>query len=60
MGNPPLKCVKDVEKSLRGSSVVVIEASSNISAVRWKDKKGVNILSIFAGKEPQKKFKRYS
>ena len=33
MGNPPLKDVK-VEKSQRGTSVVAIETSSNISAVR--------------------------
>ena len=33
MGNPPLKSVKEVEKSLQDLSVVVIETSSNISAV---------------------------
>ena len=60
MGNPPLKSVKEVEKSQLGSSAVAIETSSNISAVRWKDNKVVNVLSTFAGKEQQKKVKRYS
>ena len=60
MGNPPLKSVKKVEKSLRDSSVVATETSSDISAVRWKDNKVVNVLSTFAGKEPQKNVKRYS
>ena len=60
MGNPPLKSVKEVEKSQRDTSVVAIETSSNISAVRWKDNKVVNVLSTFAGKEPQKKVKQYS
>ena len=60
MGNPPLKSVKKVEKSLRDSSVVATEMSSDISAVRWKDNKVVNVLSTFAGKEPQKNVKRYS
>ena len=60
MGNPPLKSVKEVKKSQRGTSVVAIETSSNISAVRWKDNKVVNVLCAFAGKEPQKKVKRNS
>ena len=60
MGNPSLKSVKEVEKSQQGSSVVAIEMSSNISAVRWKDNKVINVLSTFAGKEPQKKVKRNS
>ena len=58
MGNPPLKSVKEVEKSQRGTSVVAIETISNISAVRWKDNKIINVLCTFAGKEPQKKVKR--
>ena len=60
MGNPPLKSVKEVKKLQRGTSVVAVETSSNVSAVRWKDNKVVNILSTFAGKEPQNKVKRYS
>ena len=60
MGNPPLKSVKEVEKSQLGSSAVAIETSSNISAVRWKDNKVVNVLSTYAAKEQQKKVKRYS
>ena len=58
MENSPFKSVKEVEKSQGGTSVVAIETSSNISAVRWKDNKVVNVLSTFAGKEPQKKVKR--
>ena len=60
MGNPPLKSVTEVEKSQRGTSVVAIETSSNISAVRWKDNEVVNVLSTFAGKEPENKVKQYS
>ena len=60
MGNPPLKSVKEVKKLQRGTSVVAVETLSNVSAVRWKDNKVVNILSTFAGKEPQNKVKRYS
>ena len=60
MGNPPLKSVKEVEKSQRGTSIVAIETSSNISAVLWKGNKVVYVLSTFAGKEPQNKVKRYS
>ena len=59
-GNPPLKSVKEVEKSQRGTSVVAIETTSNISAVQWKDIKVVNVLSTFARKEPQNKGKRFS
>ena len=44
MGNSPLKSVKEVEKSQRGTTVVAIETSSNLSAVRWKDNKVVNVL----------------
>ena len=58
MGNPPLKSVKEVKKLQRGTSVVA--SSDDVSAVRWKDNKVVNILSTFAGKEPQNKVKRYS
>ena len=58
-GNLPLKSVKEVEKSHGGTSAVAIETSSNNSAVRWKNNKVVNVLSTFAGKEPQKKVKRY-
>ena len=44
----------------QGTSVVAIETSSNILAVPWKDNKVVNVLSTFAGKEPQNKVKQYS
>ena len=53
-----LKSVKEVKKLQRGTSVVTIEKSSSVSAVRWKNNKVVNILSTFAGKEPQNKVKR--
>ena len=39
LANSSLKSVKEVEKSQQGTSVVAIEMSSNISAVRWKDNK---------------------
>ena len=60
MGNPPLKSVKEIEKSQRDTSVIAIGTSSNISAVRCKDNKVVNVLSTFSGKEPQNQVKRYS
>ena len=60
LGSPPLKSVKKVEKLQRGTSVVAIETSCNISAIQWKDNKVVNVLFTFAGKELQNKVKRYS
>ena len=39
MGNSSVKSVKKVEKSQRSTSVVAIEMSSNILAVRWNDNK---------------------
>ena len=61
MRNPPLKSVKEDEKLPQGgTSVVAVKTSFNISAVRWKNNRVVNLLCISAGKEPQKKVKRYS
>ena len=60
MGNSPLKSVKKVKKLQRVTSVVAVETSFNVSAVRRKDNKLVNIISMFAEKEPQNKVKRYS
>jgi len=60
MESPPLKSMEEIDKSPRGTSDVVVETSSNMAAVRWKDNKVVNVISTFAGKEQQQKAKRYS
>ena len=59
MENAPLKDMKVMQKEKRGSSDVVTDISSNITAVRWKDNKVVNCLSTFTGKEPMQSAKRY-
>ena len=43
----------------RGSSDVVTNVSSNITAVLWKDNKVVNATSTFTGKQPIQQAKRY-
>ena len=48
-----------MNKAKRGSSDVVTDVSSNISAVRWKVYKIVNVISTFTGKQPIKQPKRY-
>ena len=58
--NPPLKNVKMMEKEARCASDVAVDANINMTAVRWKDNKIVNVLSTFAGKDPVQKVKRYS
>lgn len=59
MENAPLKDMKVVQALKRGSSDVVTDISSNITAVRWKDNKVVNCLSTFTGKEPIQSVKRF-
>ena len=59
MENAPLKDMKLMQKEKRGSSDVVTDVSSNITAVRWKDNKVVNCLSTFTGKEPMQSVKRF-
>ena len=51
------RCSKTKEK--RGSSDVVTDVSSNITAVRWKDNKVVNAVSTFTGKQQIQQVKRY-
>ena len=51
------RCGKSKEK--RGSSDVVTDVSSNITAVRWKDNKVVNAVSTFTGKQQIQQVKRY-
>ena len=59
MENAPLKDMKLLQKEKRGTSDVVTDTSSNITAVRWKDDKIVNALSTFTGREPVMKVKRF-
>ena len=59
MENTPLRDMVKMNKEKRGSSDVVTDVSSNITAVRWKDKKVVNAISTFTGKQPIEQVKRY-
>lgn len=52
MENAPLDDMKLMQKEKPGSSDVVTDISSNITAIRWKYNKVVNGLSTYAGKEP--------
>ena len=47
------------EKEKHRSSDVVTDVFSNITAVRWKDNKVVNVISTFTGKQPVQQAKRY-
>ena len=47
------------QRGIGGSSDLVTDVSSNITAVRWKDNKVVNALSTFTGNEPVQQAKRY-
>ena len=57
--NAPLRDIVKMNKEKRGSSDVVTDVSSNITAVRWKDNKVVNAISTFTGKQPIQQVKRY-
>ena len=59
MEKAPVQDVLEMNKEKRGSSDVVIDVSSNINAVRWKDNKVVDLISIFTGKQPIQQVKRY-
>ena len=48
-----------MNKEKRGSSDVVTDVSSNITAIRWKDDKVVNAISTFTGIQPIQQAKRY-
>ena len=49
MKNAPLQDILKMNKEKRGSSDVVTDMSSNITAVHWEDNKVVNAISTFAG-----------
>ena len=57
--NAPLRDTVKMNKEKRGSSDVVTDVSLNITAIRWKDNKVVNAISIFPGKLPIQQAKRY-
>ena len=59
MENAPLQDIAKMAKEKRGTSDVVTDVSSNVTAVRWKDNKIVNALSTFTGKEPIQLVKRF-
>ena len=48
-----------MNKEKCGSSVVVSDVSSNITAVRWKVNEVVNAISTFTGKQPFKQVQLY-
>ena len=52
MENAPLWNMVKTNKEKCGSSDVVTDVSSNMTAVCWKDNKVVNAISTFTGKQP--------
>ena len=59
MKNAPLRDMVKMNREKCGSSDVVTDVSSNITAVRWKDNKVVNAISTFTDKKPIQQVKRY-
>ena len=59
MENASLRDIVKMSKEKRGSSDVVTDFPSNITAVRWKDNKVVNAVSTLTGKQPIQQVKRY-
>ena len=59
MENAPLRDMVKMNKEKRGSSDVVTDVSSNITAIHWKDDKVVNTISTFTGIQPIQQVKRY-
>ena len=59
MENAPLRDMVKMNKEKSGSSDVVSGVSSNITAVRWKDNKVMNVTSTFTCKQPIRHVKRY-
>ena len=58
MENTPLRGMVKMNKKTRGSSDVVTDVPSYITAIRWKDNKVVDAISTFTGK-PLQQVKRY-
>ena len=59
MENAPLQDMVKMNKEKHGSSDMVTDVSSNITAARWKDNKVVNPISTFTDKQPIQLTKRY-
>ena len=59
MENAPLQDMVKMNKEKHGLPDMVTDVLSNITAVRWKDNKVVNPISIFTDKQPIQKTKRY-
>lgn len=59
MEKAPLQDLGKITNESRGTSDVVIDVSSNISAVRWKDNKIVNALCTFPEKKTVHSVKRF-
>ena len=49
--NAPLRDMVKMDKEKRGSSDMVSDVSSNITAVSWKDNKVLNAISTFTCKQ---------
>ena len=58
MENAPLLDMIEMNKEKRGSSDLVTDVSSNITAVRWKYNKVVNAISTFT-EQPIQQVKRH-
>ena len=58
MDNAPLRDMVKMNKEKYGSSDVITDVFSNITAVRWKDNKVVNTISTVTGKQPIQQVKR--
>ena len=59
MENTPLRYMLKMNKEKRGSSDVITDVSSNITAVRWKDNEVVNAIFTFTGKQTIQQERRY-
>ena len=59
MKNDPLWIMVKMKKEKRGSSDVVTDVSSNITAVRSKENNVVNVIFTFPGKQPNQQVKSY-
>ena len=57
--NAPLRDMVKMDKEKRGSSDMVSDVSSNITAVSWKDNKVLNAISTFTCKQQIQQVKHY-
>lgn len=58
-GKAPLKPIKEMEKTNRGTHDSVVDKTSNMCLTRWKDNKTVTVASTFTGSNPIGSTKRF-